>query len=52
MRLYCRYRDKELPFAVNLQKSKFPGMTESHAGDILYFIAQDVSVKINNLRIN
>ena len=52
MRLYCRYRDKELSFAVNLQKSKFPGMIESHAGDILYFIAQDVSVKINNITIN
>ena len=52
MRLYYRYRDKELPFAVNLQKSQFPGMTESRAGDILYFIAKDTSVKSNNIIMN
>ena len=52
MRLYCRYHDKELPFAVNLQKSQFLGMTESCAGDILYLIAEDIAVKMSNIIIH
>ena len=52
MRLYCKYCDKKLPFTVNLQKSQFPGITESRAGDILYFIAKDISAKINIITIN
>ena len=27
-------------------------MTESRAGDILYLIAEDISVKVNNITIN
>jgi len=56
MRLYCRYRDKELPFAVNLQKSQFVGIVESRAGNVLYPIAEDIAetkyVTINNLVLN
>ena len=52
MRLYCRYRYEELPFTVNLQKSQFLGVTESRDGDILYLIAEDISVEINNISIN
>ena len=52
MRLYSRYRYEELPFTVNLQKSQFLGVTESRDGDILYLIAEDISVKINNISIN
>ena len=37
---------------MNLQKSQFPGITESRAGDILYFIAYDISANINNITIN
>ena len=37
---------------MNLQKSQFLGMTESRAGDILYLIAEDISVKVKNITIN